>query len=221
MTQTPLPVSESNEFPFLSDSETTMRTEAFSDGVFAIAITLLALEVRVPSGEAVEAAGGLLRALADQWPSYLAFTISFVTILIMWTNHHQMFRLFRRTDQNFRLLNGLLLLGTSLIPFSSALLAEYLREPEQVQVAAAVYAGVFALAATFWVLTWFYGARIGGLLEPEVPAAVERSLNRVYLISVTLYWASVLAAAISAALSIGMVGLLAVFYAFPRRAARA
>ena len=70
----------------------TARLEAFSDGVFAIAITLLVLEVRVPGGS-----GSLAHKLADAWPSYLGYVVSFVTIGIMWANHHAVFRLIART----------------------------------------------------------------------------------------------------------------------------
>src|SRR5438093_873878 len=83
----------------------TARVEAFSDGVFAIAITLLVLEIRVPEPEAAARAGGLVRALAALWPSYLGYLISFVTIGIMWANHHAIYQYIRRSDRYFLLIN--------------------------------------------------------------------------------------------------------------------
>jgi uncharacterized membrane protein len=100
----------------------TGRIEAFSDGVFAIAITLLVLEIKVPSHETAESSG-LTSALFALYPSYLAFLASFATILVMWVNHHRIFNLIRRSDRAFLYWNGLLLLLISFVPFPTALLA--------------------------------------------------------------------------------------------------
>lgn len=208
------------ETPITDDSKETLRTEAFSDGVFAIVVTLLALEIRVPSHETTEAAGGLLNALAENWPSYLAFTISFVTVLILWVNHHQLFKLFQRTDHFFRILNGLLLMMITLVPFSSALLTDYISQEENAKIAAMVYAGNFALIAAFWNILWFYGIRPGRLLDPKTPQELLDSISRAYLFSTPLYITATLLALIHVALSIGVVAGLAVFYGYlsPHRA---
>jgi len=102
----------------------TSRLEAFSDGVFAIAITLLILEIKVPPPGA---AGELGPALARLWPSYLALVTSFANVGVMWINHHRLFGLIERTDEGLLGLNLLLLLGVTLVPFPTALLAEHLR----------------------------------------------------------------------------------------------
>src|SRR6185436_12372826 len=106
------------------------RLEAFSDGVFAIAMTLLALELKVPHFEssgshltAAELASGLLH----QWPSYLAFITSFFTVLIMWVHHHLIFRLVRRCDLTLLFANGFLLMLVTVVPFPTAVVADYLR----------------------------------------------------------------------------------------------
>jgi len=99
----------------------TGRLEAFSDGVIAVAITLLVLDIKVP--HATDLGGGtLLRALSHQWPVYLAYLTSFATILVMWLNHHNLFKQIKRVDHTLLLLNGLLLLGVTLVPFPTALI---------------------------------------------------------------------------------------------------
>jgi len=106
-----------------ADEKETARIEAFSDGVFAIAITLLILEIKVPQEAGSEEA--LTKALARQWPSYVAFLSSFATIGIMWINHHRLFTHIRRIDHGLLVLNSLLLLAVVVVPFPTALLAAH------------------------------------------------------------------------------------------------
>ncbi len=129
----------------------TSRIEAFSDGVFAIAITLLVLELKVPH----ETGAGLWRALLALWPSYFAFVTSFATIGIMWLNHHRMFNLIHRTDQLLLLLNGLLLLGVTFVPFPTAVVGAYLdRDGEKT--AACFMSAVYIGIAIAFNLLWRY-----------------------------------------------------------------
>jgi uncharacterized membrane protein len=107
----------------------TGRLEAFSDGVFAVAITLLALDLRVPNLGGHASAWSLAVALAQQWPSYIAFVTSFFTVLILWVSHHSIFRLVQKTNARLLFANGLLLLLTTIVPFSTSLVTEYLRFP--------------------------------------------------------------------------------------------
>src|SRR6266508_3844418 len=115
----------------------TVRLEAFSDGVFAIAITLLVLEIRVPELETVAHHGGLWPALVALWPSYLGYLISFVTIGIMWANHHALFKYIRRCDRYFLIVNVVFLMGIAFVPFPTAVLAQHLPVAESRQVAVA------------------------------------------------------------------------------------
>lgn len=103
-------------------AEGTARVEAFSDGVFAIAITLLILEIPVPHPGAGGGHGKLWGSLAAIWPSYLAFVFSFFVILIMWVNHHELMRLVRVVDYPFLFANGFLLLSVTFVPFPTAVL---------------------------------------------------------------------------------------------------
>src|SRR5256714_2160676 len=123
------------------------RVEAFSDAVIAVAITLLALDLRVPDPAAP---GSLAHHLGQQWPSYAAYVVSFLTIGIIWINHHAMIRRLRAVDHSMLVLNLLLLLCIGALPFTTALIAEYLRASQGQHLAAAIYACSFlAMSVTF------------------------------------------------------------------------
>lgn len=200
-----------------NDLKETGRLEAFSDGVIAIAITLLALDIHVPSHEEAEAAGGLLRALLQNWPNYLAFITSFLTILIMWVNHHRLFKMFKRADHILLMLNGFLLMGITVVPFTSALLAEYIANGADAQVAATVYAAVFVVIALCFNRVWFYAAEKRRLIDPAVPQEWVEAVNRAYRFGPLLYVVAGLLALVHVALGVGLIFALAVFYALPTR----
>src|SRR5258708_340362 len=96
--------------PHAQDVKETGRVEAFSDGVFGIAMTLLVLDIKVPRTAELAGETSLATALVRQWPAYISYVLSFLTVLIMWTNHHRLFRVVRRTDHTFLMINGLLLM---------------------------------------------------------------------------------------------------------------
>jgi uncharacterized membrane protein len=129
--------------------------EAFSDGVFAIAITLLVLEIGVPEGSEDD----LLGALGDQWPSYLGYLVSFATIGALWIKHSVMTDCLDSSDATLVRLNLLLLLAISFLPFPTRLLAEYVGEAEAARVAAVVYGGNLLLASALMSLLWRYAVR--------------------------------------------------------------
>src|SRR5215470_6783917 len=131
--------------------ETTTRVEAFSDAVFAIAITLLILEIKVPHAEGGE---HLWTALAALWPSYLAFLVSFFVILVMWVNHHELIRMVEEVDYPFFFANGLVLLSVSFVPFPTAVLAEHLGTAEAGP-AMAFYCATFIPNSLAWGLLFY------------------------------------------------------------------
>jgi uncharacterized membrane protein len=138
----------------VTEEKETGRVEAFSDGVFAFAITLLALDVKFPftAGEAATSTGAtLLHRLADNWPNYLAFFTSFFSILIMWVHHHNVFRWVRKVDTTLLFANGFLLMVVTLVPFPTAVASEYFESPAA-SVACAFYAGYFVLVAIAFCL---------------------------------------------------------------------
>src|SRR5262252_166199 len=190
----------------------TARIEAFSDGVFAIAITLLVLDLKVPKD--LERGRSLAAALAAQWPAYIAFITSFLTILIMWVNHHRIFTLVGRSDDRLMLYNGLLLMGVTLVPFPTSLVAEYLRYEGQ-RTAVIVYNATFIGIAICFNLLWRTAAVNDRLLHPNADrAAVGRIFDAYrygplwYVIAFGMTFVSVMA---SLALNLA----LAIFYALP------
>jgi uncharacterized membrane protein len=138
------------------------RIEAFSDGVFAIACTLLVLEFRVPHVEDGSAPGALWPALKAAWPSFVAYILSFGAILVAWAGHHRVFNLLAGSSKAFVYANGLLLLTITFIPFPTAVLAQYVNTP-QANIAVMFYSMAFlALNAGFniWWLSMFRPIRL-------------------------------------------------------------
>jgi TMEM175 potassium channel family protein len=187
----------------------TARIEAFSDGVFAIAVTLLVLNLKVPA-----ASGDLAGKLLDGWRDYVAYVISFAFILIMWVNHHNMFRIIRGTDHLFLLLNGLLLLFVTLVPFTTGLLPHY-AHPRDETTAAVVYSGnYFVLAIAFNVL-WWYASHGGRLLTADHDLAAIQAITHRYRFGPLLYLLCTALAFVSVPASLALNVLLAIFFALP------
>jgi len=202
------------EIEHVDEEKQTGRLEAFSDGVFAIAVTLLVLELRAPLPGSLHEGESLLHALLHGWPSYLAFVTSFVTILIVWINHHNLFRLIVRTDHTFLLLNGFLLFTVTVIPFPTNVIAEYIRESEA-RTAAIFYSSTFLTMAIAFNLLWRYAGRDGRLLARDVDMRVIRRINEQFRIGPLTYVFCVVAAAINGIAGFVLVILLAVYWALP------
>jgi uncharacterized membrane protein len=169
----------------LKEKETT-RVEAFSDGVFAIAITLLILEIKVPHLGAGADPGDLLSALLGLWPSFIAFSGSFIAILIMWVNHHGLFRLLYGVDTRFLFANGFLLLLVTFIPFPTAVLAEYLDKSEA-NMAAALYCGTMVLINIGYNFLHFAAAHNRRLVGKDVPQTILDRIKRAYQFAFPAY----------------------------------
>jgi uncharacterized membrane protein len=187
--------------------------EAFSDGVIAVAVTLLVLDIRVP----VPVPGvGLAHELAHNWPNYAAYVTSFVTIGIIWINHHAMVSRLRQADHLILILNNFLLLTIGILPFATALMAAYLQRPQGQHLAAAVYGGAFLLmAVAFSVLNRHILLRKPHLLSPELPEARRRTILRASVSGVFPYLLAIALAPLSAYLTLVVAAAVAVFYAFP------
>ncbi len=195
----------------------TGRTEAFSDGVFAIAITLLVLELKVPHGDQ-----GFAQRLLEQWPSYVAFLTSFGTIGIMWLNHHRLFSLMHRVDHVLLVLNGLLMLGVTITPFPTALVADHWGGPGA-RLAASVYSGVFVVIAIFFNALWRYAAsprRDPPILRIAHDSDQVRAIHAQYLMGPLFYVVAFVLSFWNAAASVAVCTILALYFAIPPRTPR-
>jgi Predicted integral membrane protein len=184
----------------------TTRLEAFSDGIFAIAITLLVLEIHVPAGD------HLWHKLGDLWPSYAGYVVSFLTIGIIWVNHHSTFSRITTVDRPLLFLNLLLLLTVAFLPFPTALVAEHLREGTDEDVAAAVYAASLLVMGAGFFATAVYAQRLHRLPREIIRAVAARNA-----IGQGGYVLAFAMAFVSAAASLAICGLVALFYVFPGR----
>ncbi len=180
-------------------AEGTGRVEAFSDGVFAIAITLLVLEIRVPHASVEQ---GLWVGLVALWPSYLAFVLSFFVILIMWVNHHELMRLVRAIGYPFLFANGLVLLTVTFVPFPTAVLAEHLATAEA-SAAVAFYCGTFVVNSLAWGLLFSAIVR-GRLFRPDVDAGTISRIRRAYIAGPVVYVVATLVALVQPALGLAL-----------------
>jgi uncharacterized membrane protein len=194
----------------------TARIEAFSDGVFAIAMTLLVLDIKVPHD--IAPPSSLLQALAHQWPVYLAFLTSFATILIMWINHHRLFTHISHCDDQLLFFNGLLLLGVVLVPFPTSLVAEYLGQPGQTT-AAMVYNGTFIAIAFCFNLLWRSASKHGRLLHADHDRDAVAQITESYRRGPLAYVLALVLAFVSVTASLLLNLALAVYFALPSRTA--
>jgi uncharacterized membrane protein len=186
----------------------TGRAEAFSDGVFAIAITLLILALGV---DQALAEGTLKHQLLHLWPGYIAYSVSFVTVGIMWVNHHAVFRHFARVDRPLLLLNILLLMCISFTPFPTRVVAEHAHTDADRKAAALLYGISMTCTAICFFAVWIYGSR--RLLRLDADPREVTGITRSYLPGAPTYAAATLIALVSPIASLIMFGVIALFYA--------
>jgi uncharacterized membrane protein len=185
----------------------TGRVEAFSDGVFAIAITLLILVFGIEEAPH----GDLGEELLDIWPSYIAYAASFLTIGIIWVNHHTMFRQFARVDRAFLLLNVLFLMVVAFIPYPTRIVAAFALSPPDRQDAALLYGLTMILMAVLFLVMWTYGSR--RLLRADANRREVSGITRSYLPGVPSYTFGTLLAFVNPIASLVVFAALAIFYA--------
>ena len=173
---------------------TTGRITAFSDGVFSIAITLLVLNLHVPT-----VPGKLLDQLRTQWPSLLSYLLSFVIVGIYWVAHHNMFHYIKRSDRPFLWINILLLMCVAFIPFPAGLLGQYSGQ----RISLITYASSLILTNLMLSLLWWYATSNHRLVDQDIDPHFVRTVNRrnmtspvVYLVSIGLSFLSPLASLI-------------------------
>jgi uncharacterized membrane protein len=158
----------------------TSRVETFSDGVFAIAITLLIIEIKVPTG--TELNNGLFQALLNKWPNYLAFFIGFFTVLVCWINHHHAFLHIKKCTQGFCLVNAVVLFVVGFVPYPTAVLAEFIGKNES-RTAVQLFGVTYILMALSYRFLWGYAKRYH-LTDPDVSDKYKKAVLRMYDIGV-------------------------------------
>lgn len=183
------------------------RLETFADGVFAIAATLLVIDVGLPGGSTDRLGDQLLQI----WPQYVAYVISFVTIGIMWVNHHRLVRQIERIDDRFLFLNLGLLACIAFVPFPTRILAEYVRGDDG-EAAALLYGITLTVTAVFFNSVWLYASRGQRLLHPGADAKEVSGITRSYLPGTPMYATATLVAFVSPQASAALFGLIAAFY---------
>lgn len=191
----------------------TGRLEAFSDGVLAIVITLLILDIRVPA----DAHGRLGTELAEQWPRYVAYLSSFFIVGIIWLNHHATIRLLARTDHPLQVLNLLLLLPVSVLPWPTAVLAEYARTGTagDQRLAVVLYGGTSSLMAVTFNVLWRYLVRHRELQREDVSPELLVVRGRRYDIGLAVYPVATLLGLLSVPLFLALMLGLALLYLLP------
>jgi TMEM175 potassium channel family protein len=192
----------------------TGRTEAFSDGVLAIAVTLLVLDLHVPLSNALREP--LAVALAHEWPAYAAYVTSFLIIGIIWVNHHAVFQLVGRVDRSVLFLNLLLLMAVVAIPFATALLSEYLLAGNgNARIAALVYSAIMLVMSFGFALLYTFIALHPVLLADGVdPGAVRGSIVRFSAVGIGLYILTLVIAVVSAPACLAAHFVIAIYYCF-------
>jgi uncharacterized membrane protein len=180
----------------------TSRLETFADGVFAIAATLLILEIQLPGEDVGE-------GLKDLWPSYFAYALSFLSIGIMWVNHHVVLSFAREADRAFLFINIFLLMAIAFVPFPTALYAEHLGH-DGAREAAIAYGLNFIIIAILFQVFWQYAKR--RLLRHDADRREVTGIDRSYWPGVPLYVAATLLALVSPTVALAMFAAIALVY---------
>ncbi|MEO7145277.1 MAG: TMEM175 family protein [Bryobacteraceae bacterium] len=190
----------------------TGRIEAFSDGVFAVAVTLLVFNIKLPEQVA---AGQLGRMLLSQWPSFAAYVVSFITVGIFWANHHYMFHYIERSNHLLGMINVLFLMCISFLPFSTSLMASFIRNPNEQRTAVLIYVGTFLACALLFGAVWLYAAQGRRLLDKNLDPVFIRRLSMKYRAGSFSYLVAFALAFWSITLSLAIVVALAIVFFFP------
>lgn len=188
----------------------TSRLEAFSDGVFAVAITLLVLQFTVPE----VGSGALLAKVLSQWPQLVTYVATFLTVGVVWVNHHTIFRNLRAVDRTIQFINLVLLMTVVLLPYPTALLGRYLNAGENGSVAAAYYAVVMTLMAISFQTLVAWALTHPNLLKPEIQGVRPGAVLPRFALGLVIYAVSIGLAFVSTWLVVALYAFNALYYAF-------
>ena len=189
------------------------RVESFSDGVIAIAATLLVLDIAVPPATRGH---GLAYGLGQEWPALAGYAVSFLTIGVIWINHHAMLRRLATVDHTLLVLNLVLLMLVAILPWTTLLMADYLTKSHGEGLAAAVYSGSFlAMSCVFFAMQYHALRRRPHELTPQLSDAARATILRRNRVGLLPYAVATAAAPLSPYLTLAICGAIAVFYAWP------
>jgi uncharacterized membrane protein len=168
-----------NKNPLMSKD----RLEMFSDGVFAIAITLLVLEIKIPTHEKLEEYHGLYGYLMHIWPSFLGYVVGFLCIGIYWSNHHHLFLyIVKKTDHKFNMINIVFLMSIALMPFSVAIVSDFATDPHNRSAAVLTYCVSLILPQITLIILFLYGKKTPGIFSPLLkPGFMNKQLMKLSL----------------------------------------
>jgi uncharacterized membrane protein len=184
---------------------TPNRLEALADGVFAIVMTLLVLEISVPLITGTSANAELIQKLLEMWPKFLAYGVSFLVLGVMWINHHLMFHHIRRADSKLVWINILMLMFVALVPFSTSLLGEY----GQTQTAVVVYGANILLTLIMAFILWAYATGKYRLVDSDIDPKFVKRTKIMFLISSLFFLLAIGVSFISPVASFCVYGLMA------------
>jgi uncharacterized membrane protein len=191
----------------LNDEGEPFRLMAFCDGVFAIAITLLVLNLHVPDRAAQK---DMVEQLLDQWPTYISYIASFLLIGIFWINHHRVCRHIKRTDRLLLTVNLLFLMFIAVLPFPTAILGEYVLQPER-HAAALIYGGCVFLTMVLFDIIWISADR-HDLIDKDLHRQLRIGMQRSYLLGTGIYFFAVLLSLVSVEASLFLYILIPSLY---------
>jgi len=192
------------------------RVEAFSDGVFAIAITLLVLTISEPSNYR-----NLTHELVTRWPALAAYIVSFAIVGIMWLNHHSIFGHLEKVDRPLIQLNLLLLLTIAFLPYPTGVLGEALARGEGTTTAAVFYGVTMVANALAWSALWVYGSWHRRLLNPSFPESERNAATFAFNIGAVVYLIALGVAFLNAYAFLAIQAVLALYYALDPLSRRA
>lgn len=209
MTQ-PLPDTTSNEMKRMASSITTARIETLTDGVFAIVMTVLVFDLRVPVEEQV-ARLGLLRALGELAPNFFSYFITFIILGVFWVGHHNQYFYIRRADRTLLWINILFMMCVALLPFSAGVFSRYGQE----NLSIVVYNINLILAGLVLFLHWWYATRDSHLLSHPIDEKARRVVYRRILTPPFLYFVAIIVSFFHVEFSIVIDILVPLFYIMP------
>jgi uncharacterized membrane protein len=191
------------------------RLAMFTDGVFAIAITLLILEIKIPKHEDLVHAGGLYKYLIHIWPSYLSYTVSFLVVGVYWVNHHWLFTFVKKTDHVYNMLSLIFLMAIAFMPFSSAILGDFIAEEEYRNAAISTFCLSFLLPVFPTIISHLYATYKNRLVDANLSRKFINALTYKLLVSITFTGLAFILSFNYPNISIGVLAFLLIVFMFP------